>query len=351
MTVARKEIVNEDAVGVYSCVSRCVRRSYLCGKDYLTGKDFSHRKKWIESRIQLLSEAFYIDVISYAILSTHLHISFRNRPDIALNASDVEIAERWLKVYSGRYIQPVNYTVNEAKVESLAADEAKIKSIRQRLASPSWFMCAIKEPIARIANKEDDCKGAFWERRFSCTRIEDESALLANMVYIDLNPVRAGIATTPEKSEYTSAKCRCDARNARKVLTKQELSEHIRAATKHIAGSDRWLANVFREEGKSPGEELIPATLDQYLKLLDWTGRQIRCDKRGAIPSDLRPILERLEIDTDNWHETVNGFGNNFRHIAGKAERIKQAAKRAGRKYFRGIGAARQAFSGSVVPT
>lgn len=58
-------------------------------------------------------------------------------------------------------------------------------------------------------------------------------------------------------------------------------------------------------------------TLDQYLKLLDWTGRQLRADKTGAIPRDCAPILERLELNAESWLDFVKNFRKRFRSEAG----------------------------------
>lgn len=55
---ARREIVDASQVGIYHCVSRCVRRAFLCGEDALTGRNFDHRKEWIRGRLEELAGAF-----------------------------------------------------------------------------------------------------------------------------------------------------------------------------------------------------------------------------------------------------------------------------------------------------
>ena len=82
-TYARRHIVVEDSVGVYHCIARCVRRAFLCGVDPYTGKDYSHRKEWILDRMRELAGLFAIEVCGYSVMSNHLHLVLRNRPDIA----------------------------------------------------------------------------------------------------------------------------------------------------------------------------------------------------------------------------------------------------------------------------
>ena len=98
-TYARGQIVVEDSVGVYHCIARCVRRAFLCGIDPYTGQDYSHRKEWILERLRDLAGLFAIEVCGYSVMSNHLHLVLRNRPDIAEQWSADEIALRWCRVF------------------------------------------------------------------------------------------------------------------------------------------------------------------------------------------------------------------------------------------------------------
>ncbi|GAB3103478.1 hypothetical protein GCM10027217_25930 [Pseudomaricurvus hydrocarbonicus] len=155
-------------------------------------------------------------------------------------------------------------------------------------------MKCLNEPIARLANAEDNCTGHFWESRFKSQALLTDEALLSCMAYVDLNPIRAGMAKTPETSEHTSIRERINP-----VIT---LESAIR---------DQALANEFDLSIKPllPFEDVIRSTcqtgiaysLSDYLQLVDWTGRAVRNDKRGSIPEHLPPILKRLNIRAELW--------------------------------------------------
>ena len=199
----------------------------------------------------------------------------------------------------------------------------RLRELRSRLGSVSWFMRCLNENIARRANREDGLKGRFWEGRFKCQALLDESADLACMMYVDLNPIRAGLAKTPEKSEFTSAQERIHERRTQKKKPIQPKA-------------DTWLC---------PIEQILPITTDEYLDLLDWTGRQLSYGKKGTIPAHLAPILTRLEINDQRWLGTVNNFGSLFHRAVGRLDSMTRAAKETGLNWLRGLRAGRRAFS------
>ena len=233
----RAEVVVADEVGVYHYVQRVVRRAFLCGVDPLSGNSYDHRRTWIRDRLESLAGLFGVEIAAFAVMSNHLHVILRNRPDVVVLWSDQDVARRWLALFPGRVgTKPdpssalaavAGQTVEAARsllagtptmppgqepfdpleqaVAMLSADPALLATIRGRLSSLSWFMRALAEPIARRANREDHCTGRFFEGRFKSQRLLDEAALLACSVYVDLNPIRARHADRPETSELTSA--------------------------------------------------------------------------------------------------------------------------------------------------
>jgi hypothetical protein len=159
---ARRVIVEEDRVGVYHCIARCVRRAFLCGTDSYSGRDYEHRKDWIRERLRELAGLFGVEVCDYAIMSNHLHLVLRNRPDVVQEWCDAEVALRWCQLFprrselTGAPSQPEDHDL-----AMLTADADRLATLRARLASLSWFMRCLCEWVARAANREDCCSGRF----------------------------------------------------------------------------------------------------------------------------------------------------------------------------------------------
>ena len=206
MTRPRKELISISDTPYYHIVSRCVRRAFLCGFDNTSQRDYEHRRQWIENRIRLLSSLFGIDICAYAVLSNHYHIVVKLDPQQNVAWSHQEIITRWTSLYKG----PLLIQRQQQGASLSPAEQQTVSDIievwRHRLTDLSWFMKCLNEPIAREANKEDNCTGHFWESRYKSQALLSEEALLSCMAYVDLNPVRACMADTPETSEYTSIK-------------------------------------------------------------------------------------------------------------------------------------------------
>ena len=369
MALPRSKYVQDGQEGVYHCFSRCVRRAFLYGFDPLTSRDFSHRKAWLVERLRLLAALFAIEVCAYAIMENHYHLILRTRPDIVALWSDREVATRWLTLFpQHRDISGAPMPPTEKEITALADRPERIAELRKRLCSLSWFMGRLNEFIARAANKEDKVKGRFWESRFKCQALLDDAATACCMVYVDLNLIRAGLAGTPEESDYTSIQERIRAwRNATmnagaapNLATGQPMNpasvgkritvpENATAISDHVPDhlsilahpSDDWLCPIQSESGRRGILQMTPA---EYFDLVDKSGRMVRLHKRGAIDADLEPILRRIGANPDAWFDTVSHFGSNFRLAAGLVSSLRNFADRLGRRWLQGAAMARTAF-------
>ena len=378
MGLPRSQYVQEGQEGVYHCFSRCVRRAFLCGFDAFTGRDFSHRKALLLERLRHLSTIFAIDVCAFAILATHYHLILRTRPDLVALWSDREVARRWLTLFPRRRDPHGNPMPPEEKdICALADQPGRIGELRRRLSSLSWFMGRLNEFIARAANKEDQVKGRFWESRFKCQVLLDEAAIAACMVYVDLNLIRAGLAGTPEESDFTSIQERIRAWHRENMTTDQvpsdaaqdkrsgfsggdmptpesagvmadpvaEVDSAERKTSYGVALSSGWLCPI---QSDSQRRGILQMTAAEYFDLVDRSGRMIRSDKRGAIDADLAPILLRLGANPTAWQETISDFGSRFHIAAGLVSSLRRFSDQLGRCWLKGIATARAAFASSA---
>ncbi|MGB4708896.1 MAG: hypothetical protein WBH28_10560 [Fuerstiella sp.] len=312
----RRDVLADGEVQVMHCVNRCVRRASLCGQHPLTGTDYEHRRELIRQRLEFLAGALGIEVLGYSVMSNHIHCVLRSRPDVVSGWSDDEVAAKWWalcpirKGKDGNAAEPTEFEINAIK-----NDKLQLKKRRSRLSSISWFMRFLCEEVARESNKQNECTGRFLEGRFKAQILADEAVLLACMQNVDLNPVRAKMATTPETSDLTSARDRIvDAKAADEVSTPDARDKRIEHGKR--AG---WLAPVaFVPPRKAVREKAAnrPASnkgfldigLGDYLQLLDWTSCQICSGKRVAIPKHLASILQRLDMSPTFWVDYVRQF-------------------------------------------
>jgi REP element-mobilizing transposase RayT len=297
----RRSQVSVEDTPMYHCCSRVVRRAYLCGDDKFSGKNYDHRRGWVEAQLLKLAKVFAIDVAAYAVMSNHLHIVLSIDIYQANRWTDIEVINHWHQLFKGSDI-----TQKFSKGEMLEDYEVlelrhTIALYRSRLSDMSWFMRALNEPIARRANDEDECTGRFWEGRFKSQALLDEAAVLACMVYVDLNPIRSKIANTPETSDYTSIK---------------------RRITSAINGTQPKALLPFVGNERKDMPKGLTFHLKDYLQLVEDTGKAIRNDKRGSISPNSQSILNRLNIPTDNWLKIINEFGQLFKGPVGTLQEL-----------------------------
>lgn len=218
MATARHRVVDSDRNGFYHCIGRCVRQYELCGRDPTSGRDLNYRKQWIVDRARVLSQLFAVDILTPAVMSNHYHLVLKVRPEDVREWSDREVIRRWLQISD---LWSLDQTITEPAAEHVdeaLADKPRVAELRLRLGSISWYMKYLNEYIARCANREDDCRGHFWSGRFGCRRLMDERSLLTCMMYVDLNPVRAGLAESIGERQVTGAFIRYRAQRAHRTL-------------------------------------------------------------------------------------------------------------------------------------
>jgi REP element-mobilizing transposase RayT len=160
--------------------------------------------------VERSAQVFSIAVGGFSVMDNHLHVLVRLDPEVAASRSDEEVVRRWGRLFPPRDKARQPLPVSNDWVKWRLKDPAWVATARARLQSLSWFMKRLKEPLSRMANCEESTRGAFFEGRFKSVAILDEESLLAACAYIDLNPVAAGIAETPEASPHTSIKERVE---------------------------------------------------------------------------------------------------------------------------------------------
>lgn len=334
MATPRSMKINLSVTPYYHCITRCVRRSYLCGKDALSGRNYDHRKKWLITRIKTLANIFAIRICAYAIMSNHYHLILFIDETQMLAWTDEEVKERWAALF------PRDAKLLENNPASQMKD--KIALWRSRLADISWFMRCLNENIARLSNQEDGVTGRFWEGRFISQALLDEGAILAAMVYVDLNPIRAKTATTPEDSEFTSIYERIQ-----KIATELQ---HIEYDQKEIIekcdelSQPKDLMPFSRSNSYDDCNPQIDFKLSDYIQLVDFTGRILREGKRGIIPNYLPPIFKRLRISEQGWFSIITNLEKDFCYAVGNSFIIANFGDPSKKRALKGINAARKIY-------
>jgi hypothetical protein len=250
-------------------------------------------------------------------MSNHYHVVLHIDAEQAKQWPIDEVIERWHRLFKGTPLtQLYQRSPHELDAIQRQAVADKAEDWRCRLMDISWFMRIVNEGIARQANAEDQCTGRFWEGRFKCQALLDEQALAACMAYVDLNPIRAKLADKPEFSDHTSIKKRC--KQAVKVTNPNGINEQPKQIMP-FAGHPR--------KNMPKG---LPFYLTDYLEFVDWTGRTLREDKRGAIAQAYPPILDRVAIEPSHFACLATHFESRFKTLVGTALQIKNAASQMG---------------------
>ncbi|QDV56166.1 hypothetical protein [Rosistilla oblonga] len=312
MTMARKYLVDPAVTRWYHCISRCVRQAFLLHED--GNETQCDWRQWIEDRLQKLDANFAISVGGFSVMDNHLHVLCRLDYEVADRWSPQEVVRRWIAVYPPKTLKSNDGNVVRKWIADHAKDQRRVTQLRDRLKNLGWFMKSLKEPLARLANKADDCHGTFWEARYKSIAILDDAALLSTGVYIDLNPLAAGIASAPEESLHTSIRKRVQhvCEKGEKEIERLKAARRGSVAASLTAGSmeqDLWLVPIedrrsveldeaARESCREGMLESFP--LGSYLLLLDYTGRLFH-EGKANMEAGVKEIFERLSSSLEAW--------------------------------------------------
>jgi hypothetical protein len=268
-------------------------------------------------------------------MDNHLHVLVRLDPEIANRWSDEEVVRRWGRLFPPRDKSRQPLPVSNNWVEWRLKDTTWVAKARERLQSLSWFMKCLKEPLSRMANREEKVRGAFFEGRFKSVAVLDEESLLAVCAYIDLNPVSAGIAKVPEASEHTSIKERVE-----HVKSQGRTKDLKKAGKGSVAGStaaagleeSHWLCPIEdRRRFGSAREGMVDGfSLGNYLILVDYTGRLFR-EGKASLSREVAGILERIGTTADMWRARLEKLSKGRllgRFFAASRQRLREVAGR-----------------------
>lgn len=324
---ARSEIYRPDEIAVVHVMAKTVRSIYLFGTDKLTKTCYDHRRDWIEQQLVHQAKYFGIDLLANAIMSNHFHLVLCSRPDVVKTWDDTEVANRWLHLCPKRKDALGNpKKPTEKELDAIRTKPEEVKKIRSRLSDISWWMRLVCQKIAQRANYESRETGRFFNGRFKAVRLLDDQAILACMVYVDLNPVRAGLQVTVETSSHTSIIKRIQAMNELNKQLAERSDSHLRPIELKKDENGE-VQVVVKTEGQKrcSNKGLLPFSSAEYLKLVDATAREQKQGKVGYTPDSLPPLLERIGLDVDTWLSWTTQFSSLFSQAAGTEESVAKA--------------------------
>lgn len=254
--LARGEVLDPDQVQIAHVYNRTVRRCFLIGDDPVSGKNFDHRKGWIESYLREFAGAFGIDLLGFAILSNHFHLILRSRPDVVACAAYVDL-------------------------------------------NP------IRAAMAETIEGSDHTSA---QRRIEAMREEAESQQRAGGVTSEVD-TSDGNPSIDARSRVSPAEARPAGRTADSFLAPLPVDESRdpTGPCPNPGGSDRCSDKGF-----------LAMSLSDYLQLLDWTARQVAPGEAGKTPEDVPPVVTRLGLTTTAWTELVRDFSKLFASVAGQ---------------------------------
>lgn len=273
MRLSRAEIFDPTEIVAVRTMTRTVRRCFLMGDDPVSGKNFVHRKRWIEEKLKLLAANFGVDLLAFSCMSTHFHLVLRSRPDVVQTCEEGEgLGKFWQSRYKAVRI------LDEETLLACAA-YVDLNPIRAALAE-TLETSDYTSVQRRIASFQTNMNSSTPNP--SATHRADDF----------LSPIAIDERNDPLGPQRSRSRKRC---------------------------SDKGFLAMSEAD---------------YLTILDWLARNTVAGKRGATPEDAPKIFERLGIDAAIWSEMVKDFGRSFKNVAGKPTSIEQTRSLQSRRKF-----------------
>jgi REP element-mobilizing transposase RayT len=322
MTYARKRLVSLRDTQFYHVVARCVRRAFLWGHDEYSGRDYSHRKVWVLQRLSQLAAIFAIDICAYAVMSNHYHLVLHVDAERVRTWTQAEVVTRWTGLFRAPAVIE-RWCAGQADAAETQVAVSIIEGWRTRLYDISWFMRCLNQHLAQRANAEDGCTGRFWQGRFSSQALLDEAGLLTAMAYVDLNPVRAGMATSAEDSQFTSIRQR--------ILELRDCSASVSSSRVPLLA---FRATQATEAATSA--TTLACSFSDYRAVLTWTAGIVSGAKQ-EVHEGTPALIREQGIEASAWALAMRPRGNLFGRAIGRLNALRLHAKTLGQRWVRGL--------------
>lgn len=310
MTQARQMQAAMAATPYFHCSARCVRGAMLWGMDERSGRDYSYRQQWALEKLSELAEVFTISVCAYALMPNHYHLVLYVNADQAQKLSDAEVAQRWGRLF--KLPESLRQTpADTGKASEPEQAQHVLQDLRNRLCDISWYLRSFNEAMARRINREDDCHGRFWEGRFKSQAILDQAALLACCLYVDLNPLRAGLVSGLQHATATA-------------LYQRGL---IQRSSKQRGNATPVLPlHPFAADLNAAPASGLPFSFADYLALAEWTVQQLQSqtsplDTKSA-PA-LPALLSQLGFERTSFLAYMQAHALRRGSVIGQIERLR----------------------------
>jgi len=236
-------------------------------------------------REEQLASLFTIDIEFHAVMRNHFHVVLRTSPRAAKRLGREEVVRRWLTIT--RWAKCMSNDLPEPdpkRIEKMAKNKKWVEERRRRLSDISWFMGNLCENISRRSNAEAGTSGHFWGSRFKCRECLDTNGILLCGIYVDLNPIKAGEAASPEKAIYTSIHARIQAQSQRKNARDRADGWMGELTLLPESKANEALAYSSHSGRRASDMGILPMSLEEYLRLLKWTAKLLQSGERKTIP-------------------------------------------------------------------